>query len=28
LMSVLEGGYCIERLGELAANHVSIPLNK
>ena len=24
LLSVLEGGYCLERLGELAANHVAI----
>lgn len=27
LISVLEGGYCIERLPELAANHVKILLN-
>jgi acetoin utilization deacetylase AcuC-like enzyme len=27
LISVLEGGYCIERLPELAANHVEILLN-
>jgi acetoin utilization deacetylase AcuC-like enzyme len=27
LMSVLEGGYCLERLGELAANHVKILLD-
>ena len=27
LISVLEGGYCLERLGELAANHVSILLD-
>ena len=27
VISVLEGGYCLERLGELAANHVRILLN-
>ncbi len=27
IISVLEGGYCLERLGELAANHVRILLN-
>lgn len=27
LVSVLEGGYCLERLSELAANHVGILLN-
>jgi acetoin utilization deacetylase AcuC-like enzyme len=27
LVSVLEGGYCLERLGELAANHVNVLLN-
>jgi acetoin utilization deacetylase AcuC-like enzyme len=27
LISVLEGGYCLERLPELAANHVRILLN-
>ncbi|MGD9383714.1 MAG: histone deacetylase, partial [Desulfobacterales bacterium] len=27
LISVLEGGYCIKRLPELAANHVKILLN-
>ncbi len=27
LISVLEGGYCLERLGELAANHVRILAN-
>ena len=26
LLSVLEGGYCLERLGELAANHVAVML--
>jgi acetoin utilization deacetylase AcuC-like enzyme len=26
IISVLEGGYCLERLGELAANHVKILL--
>jgi len=27
LISVLEGGYCLKRLPELAANHVKILLN-
>jgi acetoin utilization deacetylase AcuC-like enzyme len=27
LVSVLEGGYCLARLGELAANHVNVLLN-
>ncbi|MGA6925439.1 MAG: histone deacetylase [Desulfosarcina sp.] len=27
VISVLEGGYCLDRLGELAANHVNILLN-
>jgi acetoin utilization deacetylase AcuC-like enzyme len=27
LISVLEGGYCLERLPELAANHVRILLD-
>jgi acetoin utilization deacetylase AcuC-like enzyme len=27
VLSVLEGGYCLEKLGELAANHVRILLN-
>jgi acetoin utilization deacetylase AcuC-like enzyme len=27
LISVLEGGYCLKRLPELAANHVNILLN-
>jgi acetoin utilization deacetylase AcuC-like enzyme len=27
VISVLEGGYCLERLGELAANHVKVLLN-
>lgn len=27
IISVLEGGYCLKRLGELAANHVRILLN-
>jgi len=27
VISVLEGGYCLDRLGELAANHVRILLN-
>lgn len=27
ILSVLEGGYCLERLGELAADHVRILLN-
>ncbi len=28
LISVLEGGYCLKRLGELASNHVDILLNR
>ena len=28
LISVLEGGYCLKRLGELARNHVAILLNR
>jgi len=28
LVSVLEGGYCLRRLGELASNHVDILLNR
>ena len=28
LISILEGGYCLQRLGELAANHVDILLNR
>ena len=27
VISVLEGGYCLDRLGELATNHVRILLN-
>ena len=27
LLSVLEGGYCLKRLPELAKNHVNILLN-
>ena len=28
LISILEGGYCLKRLGELASNHVDILLNR
>jgi len=28
LISILEGGYCLKRLGELACNHVEILLNR